>query len=311
MALAASHPHGLRFGAFSFRSHAEAFFHWAAPAADYRTLFETDGKMTGRCSRNWSGGSEMAAQRGRRGCGKTPSTPAWRVRRTGRRRRPRSAPRTVGAGAGAAPMGSSAFHAAVVAERRDRRTTGVVRGLPPHDQPVLPTAPRPRHQPRSSGSTSATPLPRRVDAVFGETWENGWPPSKPTWRRRMSGAGPVWMLRVNPDRAPATGGTRAGGPPRGGLGARTGRRPAGRRGQRRPLPPGPECAETMAGPAAGPAPRHSQRPPSSARPCDRPPVELPASVARWAGAPRPPVGLSRRDPAPLRRRAGHRTQHAA
>jgi hypothetical protein len=49
VALAASHPHGPRFGAFSFRSHAEAFFHWAGPAADYRTLFrgrrETDGAV--------------------------------------------------------------------------------------------------------------------------------------------------------------------------------------------------------------------------------------------------------------------------
>jgi hypothetical protein len=41
LALADTHPHGLRFGTFSFRSHAEAFFHWAGPAADYRGAFET------------------------------------------------------------------------------------------------------------------------------------------------------------------------------------------------------------------------------------------------------------------------------
>jgi hypothetical protein len=40
LALAATHPHGLRFGTFSFRSHAEAFFHWAPPEADYRSVFE-------------------------------------------------------------------------------------------------------------------------------------------------------------------------------------------------------------------------------------------------------------------------------
>ncbi|MGH9126019.1 MAG: hypothetical protein ACRDZ8_15030 [Acidimicrobiales bacterium] len=40
LALAASHPHGVRFGTFSLRSHAEAFFHWAGPAADYRSQFE-------------------------------------------------------------------------------------------------------------------------------------------------------------------------------------------------------------------------------------------------------------------------------
>jgi hypothetical protein len=41
LAMADTHPHGLRFGAFSLRSHAEAFFHWAGPAADYRSSFET------------------------------------------------------------------------------------------------------------------------------------------------------------------------------------------------------------------------------------------------------------------------------
>lgn len=40
VALADAHPHGLRFGSFSLRSHAEAFFHWAAPAADYRRAFD-------------------------------------------------------------------------------------------------------------------------------------------------------------------------------------------------------------------------------------------------------------------------------
>ncbi len=40
LALAASHPHGVRFGTFSFRSHAEAFFHWAGPGADYRASFQ-------------------------------------------------------------------------------------------------------------------------------------------------------------------------------------------------------------------------------------------------------------------------------
>jgi hypothetical protein len=40
LALAATHPHGIRFGTFSLRSHAEAFLHWAAPDADYRALFE-------------------------------------------------------------------------------------------------------------------------------------------------------------------------------------------------------------------------------------------------------------------------------
>ena len=40
LALAASHPYGIRFGTFSLRSHAEAFLHWAAPDADYRALFE-------------------------------------------------------------------------------------------------------------------------------------------------------------------------------------------------------------------------------------------------------------------------------
>jgi hypothetical protein len=40
LALADSHPHGMRFGTFSFRSHAEAFFHWAGPAANYRAVFE-------------------------------------------------------------------------------------------------------------------------------------------------------------------------------------------------------------------------------------------------------------------------------
>ena len=39
LALADSHPHGLRFGTFSLRSHAEAFFQWAGPKADYRTSF--------------------------------------------------------------------------------------------------------------------------------------------------------------------------------------------------------------------------------------------------------------------------------
>ncbi len=40
VALAATHPHGVRFGTFSFRSHAEAFFHWAGPAANYRSSFD-------------------------------------------------------------------------------------------------------------------------------------------------------------------------------------------------------------------------------------------------------------------------------
>ncbi len=40
LALADTHPYGVRFGTFSLRSHAEAFFHWAGPAADYRSLFE-------------------------------------------------------------------------------------------------------------------------------------------------------------------------------------------------------------------------------------------------------------------------------
>jgi hypothetical protein len=40
LALAATHPHGVRFGTFSLRSHAEAFFHWAGPQADYRSSFE-------------------------------------------------------------------------------------------------------------------------------------------------------------------------------------------------------------------------------------------------------------------------------
>lgn len=39
LALGDCHPYGLRFGTFSFRSHAEAFFHWAGPAADYRSSF--------------------------------------------------------------------------------------------------------------------------------------------------------------------------------------------------------------------------------------------------------------------------------
>ncbi|HEX3540175.1 MAG TPA: hypothetical protein VHT75_06975 [Acidimicrobiales bacterium] len=39
LVLADTHPHGLRFGVFSLRSHAEAFFHWAGPAADYRSSF--------------------------------------------------------------------------------------------------------------------------------------------------------------------------------------------------------------------------------------------------------------------------------
>jgi hypothetical protein len=41
LALADTHPHGARFGTFSFRSHAEAFFHWAGPMADYRSAFNT------------------------------------------------------------------------------------------------------------------------------------------------------------------------------------------------------------------------------------------------------------------------------
>ncbi len=41
LALADSHPHGVRFGTFSLRSHAEAFFHWAGPSADYRAAFQT------------------------------------------------------------------------------------------------------------------------------------------------------------------------------------------------------------------------------------------------------------------------------
>ncbi len=40
LALADTHPHGMAFGAFSFRSHAEAFFHWAGPLADYRSSFD-------------------------------------------------------------------------------------------------------------------------------------------------------------------------------------------------------------------------------------------------------------------------------
>lgn len=39
LVLADTHPHGLRFGIFSLRSHAEAFFHWAGPAAEYRSSF--------------------------------------------------------------------------------------------------------------------------------------------------------------------------------------------------------------------------------------------------------------------------------
>jgi hypothetical protein len=39
-ALADTHPHGMRFGTFSLRSHAEAFFHWAGPAAPYRAAFD-------------------------------------------------------------------------------------------------------------------------------------------------------------------------------------------------------------------------------------------------------------------------------
>ncbi|MFK0017485.1 hypothetical protein [Streptomyces sp. NPDC091027] len=38
-ALAAAHPYGAPHGTFSFRSHAEAFFHWAGPAKDPRTAF--------------------------------------------------------------------------------------------------------------------------------------------------------------------------------------------------------------------------------------------------------------------------------
>jgi hypothetical protein len=40
VALGDVHPHGLRFGTFSFRSHAEAFFQWAGPSAAYRSSFE-------------------------------------------------------------------------------------------------------------------------------------------------------------------------------------------------------------------------------------------------------------------------------
>jgi hypothetical protein len=40
LALADTHPHGMRFGTFSLRSHAEAFFHWAGPAAPYRAEFD-------------------------------------------------------------------------------------------------------------------------------------------------------------------------------------------------------------------------------------------------------------------------------
>lgn len=40
VALADTHPHGIRFGTFSFRSHAEAFFHWAGTTADYRSSFD-------------------------------------------------------------------------------------------------------------------------------------------------------------------------------------------------------------------------------------------------------------------------------
>jgi hypothetical protein len=39
LALADSHPFGMRFGTFSFRSHAEAFFQWAGPGAGYRSSF--------------------------------------------------------------------------------------------------------------------------------------------------------------------------------------------------------------------------------------------------------------------------------
>lgn len=40
LALADTHPHGMRFGTFSLRSHAEAFLHWAGPAAPYRAAFD-------------------------------------------------------------------------------------------------------------------------------------------------------------------------------------------------------------------------------------------------------------------------------
>jgi hypothetical protein len=40
LAIAELHPQWMRFGSFSFRSHAEAFFHWAGPFADYRALFD-------------------------------------------------------------------------------------------------------------------------------------------------------------------------------------------------------------------------------------------------------------------------------
>ncbi|MEV6681721.1 hypothetical protein AB0N09_33335 [Streptomyces erythrochromogenes] len=39
-ALAAAHPYGMPYGTFSFRSHAEAFFHWAGPGKDPRAAFQ-------------------------------------------------------------------------------------------------------------------------------------------------------------------------------------------------------------------------------------------------------------------------------
>ena len=77
LALAAAHPHGLRFGTFSFRSHAEAFFHWAGPEAGLpdvvRKRMGKDRAVLEELVRRVRDGRRAPARRG----GKTPSTPAW------------------------------------------------------------------------------------------------------------------------------------------------------------------------------------------------------------------------------------------
>ncbi|MDQ1420655.1 MAG: hypothetical protein QOJ52_2617 [Acidimicrobiaceae bacterium] len=186
LALAATHPHGLRFGTFSFRSHAEAFFHWAAPAADYRTAFDNRmGKdravleeLVRRIRDGRPGAPAAEWQRAFHACmsefagqvtdhdldraappGAAPSRPR-EDRREDRRENPREGPRE----------GQSAFHAAVAA-------SGVIDESPQWFAgyrltinlfyellPALDISPVRRFY-------LCHAIAQCVDAVFGETWE--------------------------------------------------------------------------------------------------------------------------------------------
>jgi hypothetical protein len=168
LTLADCHPYGLRFGIFSLRSHAEAFFHWAGPAADYRASFtarlEKDGPVLRQLVRQVQAGEDHAAaaqwrQAFKRGLASfAGQSEDWGD--------PSSAVAALGGGV----AGSSAFHRAVAASGVIAETPEwfpayrLVINLFYELLPALDIRPVQRFY-------LCHALAESVDAVVGETWQ--------------------------------------------------------------------------------------------------------------------------------------------